>query len=57
MCVGYNVAYEAKDFEHNKEQLNDLWQDIDKMLAEEGNPRKIQYCPNSDCVGHLTDFL
>ncbi|KAF8216183.1 hypothetical protein K438DRAFT_1800207 [Mycena galopus ATCC 62051] len=35
VCIGYGVAYTAKDIQDEQEELDKLWEEIDEMLAED----------------------
>ncbi|KAJ7254060.1 hypothetical protein B0H12DRAFT_1115731 [Mycena haematopus] len=35
VCIGYGVAYDAKYIQDDEEALDELWKEIDEMLAED----------------------
>ncbi|KAJ6577296.1 hypothetical protein B0H19DRAFT_552864 [Mycena capillaripes] len=35
VCIGYGVAYDAKYIQDDQEELDELWKEIDAMLAKE----------------------
>jgi hypothetical protein len=40
VCIGFEVAYNAREIQDDQDKLDALWKEINEMLAEDKNGAK-----------------